>query len=406
MTSAVNTLTSGAPVTARPSLDVDRVTVESLRELGQLKWALAGPDRLAACVAETDFGTAPAVTGALRDAIERNMTGYPTPVLSAELAAACAAWQRERYGWAVAPEDVRPLPDVIRALHVAIARFSRPGSPVIVPVPAYAPFLLVPRLLGRQVYQVELVRSGGRYGYDLDALERAYAAGGHMLVLCNPHNPVGRVMEAAELVAISEVVERHGGRVFADEVHAPLVYAGARHVPYASTSDAAAAHAITATSASKAWNLAGLKCAQVLLSNDADRRRWDALGRLDTDGTATLGMIAATTAYREGGPWLDELLARLDRNRRLLGELLDERLPTVRYQPPEGTFLGWLDFRGHRPPAADLAEFFAERAAVTLTDGGSCGPPGEGFVRLNFATTPEVLTEIVARLAGALRSLT
>lgn len=383
----------------------DAIPVESLHDLGQLKWALAGPDRLGACVAEMDFGTAPAVTAVLRSAVDRSMLGYLPPALTADLSKACASWQYDNYGWDVAPDDVRALPDVIRALHVAIDRFSRPGSPVIVPVPAYMPFLVVPGLLGRRVIQVELVPSRGRYVYDLDALGDAYLAGGHLLVLCNPHNPVGRVLEFDELVAISEVVDRHGGRVFSDEVHAPLVYPGHRHVPYASTSEVAAGHTITATSASKAWNLAGLKCAQVLLSNDADRQRFEQLGRLHTDGTSTLGVLAATAAYREGRPWLDAVLNHLQRNRLLLADLLDERLPAVGYTPPEGTYLGWLDFRTLELPDPDLAGFFGDLAGVTTTDGGSTGPPGRGFIRLNFATTRTILTQMVTQLADAVDSV-
>jgi cystathionine beta-lyase len=288
------------------------------------------------------------------------------------------------------------LPDVIRALHIAIECFSRPDSAVIVPVPAYPPFLAVPRLLGRRVIQIEMVESGGRYGYDMDALDRAFAAGGNLLVVCNPNNPVGAVMAPGELLAIAEVVERHRGRVFSDEIHAPLVYRGRRHVPYATVCDAAAGHTITATSTSKAWNVAGLKCAQLLTSNEADRKRWSELGRLHTDGAATLGVLAATAAYLTGGPWLDTVLARLDRNRRLLAELLGSHLPMARYTPPEGTYLGWLDLRDY-PSSPDIAE----RARVTVMDGAEFGPPGAGFLRLNFATTPAILAEIVRRLAHA-----
>ncbi|MCE0445662.1 aminotransferase class I/II-fold pyridoxal phosphate-dependent enzyme [Streptomyces tricolor] len=195
----------------------------------------------------------------------------PAPGLAGGLGEACADWQRRAYGWDVAPADTtaaarrRPrLPRGRRALLPA-------RLPVIVPVPTFTPFLTVPGLLGRRVIEVGLVRSGSRYVYDLDALDRAYRQGGHLLVLCNPHNPLGRVLDAGELTAISEVVDRHGGRVFSDEVHAPLVYTGHRHVPYASTSSAAAHHTLTAVSASKAWNIAGLKCAQMVLTNDADR---------------------------------------------------------------------------------------------------------------------------------------
>ncbi|MGW5063883.1 MalY/PatB family protein [Streptomyces sp. NPDC004096] len=379
----------------------DVVSADELRRNDQYKWTLHGTDLLGADAAEMDFGTAPAVSEALVSAVQRGVLGYVPPRLERKLAEACAAWQGNRYGWRIAADDVKPLPDVIRALHVAIENFSRPGSPVIVPTPAYMPFLVVPRLLGREVIEVEMVPSEGRYRYDLDALDRAYRAGGDLLLLCNPHNPSGHVLEREELLALSRLVDRHGGRVFADEIHAPLVMPGSEHIPYASVSEAAARQALTAVSASKAWNLAGLKCAQMILSNDADRERWAGLGRLATDGTSILGVIAATTAFRHGGPWLDEVCGYLSRNRAALAELLAEELPGVNYRPPEGTYLAWLDFRGVPLPTLELAEFFLRTAGVTVVDGTDCGTAGRGFVRLNFATSQAILAQIVRRMSGA-----
>lgn len=392
------------PAPTSPSLsrlELTGLTAQALREAGHLKWTASGPGLLGACAAEMDYGTAPPVTQALYEAIDRHQLGYLPPALAAATRQACAAWQRENYGWEITPEDVRLLPDVIRAFHLAVEHFSRPGSPVIVPVPTFTPFLTVPGLLGRQVIQVELAEANGRYVYNLDALDHAYRNGGHLLVLCNPHNPVGRVMESEELTAISEVVERHGGRVFADEVHAPLALGRHRHVPYAANSVTAATHAVTAVSASKAWNLAGLKCAQMVLTNDSDRARWNSLGRLATDGTSTLGAVAATAAYRSGKPWLSTVLGHLDRNRHLLGDLLRVHLPDIHYTPPEGTYLGWMDCRDLALPSPDLAEFFTAKAAVTTVDGASCGPPGRGFVRLNFATTEALLTRMIQQMADA-----
>lgn len=373
------------------------VTVASAQASGSFKWTELGCGLLGAGAAEMDFGTAPPVAAALREAVTAHAFGYLPPAVEREARAACAEWQRETHGWAVAPDDVRLLPDVVRAFHVAVEHFSRPGSAVIVPTPAYPPFLTVPPMLGRRVVELPMVADGGRYRVDLDRLDRAFTGGAHLLVVCNPHNPVGRVFDRAELSAVSAVVERHGGRVFADEVHAPLVYPGHEHVPYASVSTAAAAHTITATSASKAWNLPGLKCAQMLLSNDADRARWDRLNRLATDGTSTLGAVAATAAYRLGRPWLRALIDCLDQNRRLLVSLLAEHLPRVRHTPPEGTFLAWLDCRDLAVPAP--AAHFAAHGRVATLDGTDCGRPG--FVRLNFGTSPEVLRSIVAGLASS-----
>lgn len=387
-----------------PFTELDAITIESLYEAGHLKWTMFGPGRIGAFVAEMDYGTAPPITAALHDAVDRMIFGYLPPAMGAELADACSTWQAEAYGWKVPPEDIHPLPDVIKGMEVAIQYFSRPGSPIILPVPAYMPFLLVPGVLGRETIQIEMVPSDGRYVYDLDALDRAYAAGGDLLVLCNPYNPLGRVMEPDEMTAISEVVERHGGRVFSDEIHAPLVYAGHRHVPYASLSEVTAGHTITATSASKAWNLPGLKCAQMLVSNDVDRRRWADMGPFAAHGASNLGVIANTVAFREGKPWLDGVLAYLDGNRVLLGELLAEHLPEVGYRAPEGTYLAWLDCRELGLPDV-AAEFFKEQAGVVLVDGIRCGPPGKGFARLNFATSRPILTRMVTQMADAVRHL-
>jgi cystathionine beta-lyase len=202
------------------------------------------------------------------------------------------------------------------------------------------------------------------------------------------------------MTAVAEVVERHGGRVFSDEIHAPLAFPGSRHVPYASLGDVPAGHAVTATSASKAWNLPGLKCAQLVLSNEADAAVWARVGLHAEHGASTLGVVANTAAYTAGAGWLDDVLAYLDGNRRLLDELVATHLPGVRYTPPEGTYLAWLDCR-----EIDLAEpgaFFLERAGVALTDGVLCGAAGRGFVRLNVATPRPVLEQAVEQMGAAL----
>jgi cystathionine beta-lyase len=378
------------------------VSIERLREVGSVKWS-QHPEAIGAFVAEMDFGTAPPVADAMHGAIDAGLLGYLPAALDRRLSEAWCAWAADRYGWVVASERVRPLADVMAGMVAALEHFSTPGSPVILPTPAYMPFLFVPGLLGREVIEVPMATDGGRAVYDLDALQAAYDAGGNLLVLCNPHNPVGRVLEPDELAAVAGVVERNGGRVFSDEIHAPLVYGGKRHVPYATVSDAAAGHSVTAVSASKAWNLPGTKCAQLVLTNDADAAVWAEVGHLAEHGASTLGVIANIAAYEEGGPWLDDVLEHLDGNRRLLGDLLAEHLPAVGYTPPEGTYLAWLDCR-----ALDLgdhpAEFFREQAGVALTDGPLCGQAGAGFARLNFATPRPILEQMVVRMAEALQN--
>ncbi|MFT3855189.1 MAG: aminotransferase class I/II-fold pyridoxal phosphate-dependent enzyme [Ilumatobacteraceae bacterium] len=383
--------------------EFDAISPEALHAAGHLKWTKFGPGVLGGFVAEMDFGTAPAVRAALLDAIERDLLGYVPPTLVTEMGAACAEWCAARYGWGVDPADVHPLPDVLRGLEMAIQHCSRPGSPVILPVPAYMPFHTIPGKYDRSIIDVAMARDGGRWVYDLDALDAAFAAGGSLLVLCNPHNPLGRVMTPDEMLAIAAVVERHGGRVFSDEIHAPLVYAPHRHVPYATVSPAAAAHTVTATSASKAWNLPGLKCAQLIVSNDADRATMEANGVWFRHGAATIGVVANVAAYREGRDWIDGVVTYLDGNRRLLGTLLADLLPEVGYEPPEGTYLSWLDFGALDLPD-HLAAWFTAEAAVAMIDGYECGGPAcNGYVRLNFATGRPILEQMVTSMAAAVR---
>jgi len=257
------------------TIDFDSITIDDLRRRGGVKWS-AVPGAIGAFVAEMDFGVAPNISRALHAAIDDGVLGYLPSALGQQMSAATARWTADRYGWTVDPADVHPLPDVLAGLRLAIDRFSRAGAPVIVPTPAYMPFLTVPPSLGREVIEVPmLIDAEGRYTLDLDGIDAAFRAGANLLVLCNPYNPVGRVFTRDELVAVGEVVQRHDGRVFSDEIHAPLVYAPGIHVPYASISPEAAAHTVTTTSASKAWNLPGLKAAQLILSSDADREAWD-----------------------------------------------------------------------------------------------------------------------------------
>jgi cystathionine beta-lyase len=242
-----------------------------------------------------------------------------------------------------------------------------------------------------------------RFVYDLDALDAAFAAGARSLILCNPHNPTGRVMQRAELEAICAIVDKHGGRVFNDEIHSPLVYAGHTHIPYASINETAAAHTITAMSASKAWNLPGLKCAQMVLSNAGDANVWARVRALPEHSAANLGLVGNAAAFNDGESWLAEVVAYLDGNRHFFAAQLAEAIPRARTWVSEGTYLAWVDFRecGIDGSAGD---FFADKAGVILTDGPRCGAVGGGHARFNFATTRPIIAEAVDRMATALGS--
>lgn len=270
---------------------------------GGLKWTRHPPAVLAAWVAEMDYATAPPVRDAVEAAVRRGAFGYPDDRSRQDLACACADWLGRAHGWRVAPEQVYLLPDVLHGVQVAIEEHSPADSPVILPVPGYPPLADAVRVCRRPLFEVPMTIADGRPTLDLDAVDRAFAAGARTLVLCNPHNPLGTVAEPRELHALAAVVDRHGGRVVADEIHSPLVFPGHRHVPYASLSKTAAHHTVTLVSA-KGWNIAGLKCAQAIVTHERDRALWSALPTVRTWGAGLFGVLASEAAYRLGGPWL------------------------------------------------------------------------------------------------------
>lgn len=382
------------------SSDFDAITIDQLRASGSYKWSTY-PEAIGAFIAEMDFGVAPEISSALTRSVEA-LVGYPTPELVSAMSAATARWLRDEYSWDVPPERIRPVGDVLIAMRATIDHFTAPGSKIVLPTPAYMPFLKIPPMHDREIVEVPLLLEDGRYVFDLDGLDRAFADGGGMLILCNPYNPVGRVFTREELLAVSEIVERHGGRVFADEIHAPLVFAPHRHIPYASISQAAAGHSITSTSASKAWNLPGLKTAQVILSNDADAATWATPVVTRNELLASNpGIIANTAAYDDARDWLADTHAYLDGNRTLLGELLAEHIPAIGYTPAEGSYIAWLDARGLGIEGSP-AEFFRKEAGVALTDGTACGAAGDGFLRFILATPRPIIEQAVRQMAAAL----
>ena len=379
----------------------DRIERARLDRPESRKWSLH-PGAVGAWVAEMDFGVAPPVSRALHHAVDEGILGYLSPPLAAELGEATADWMRTEYAWDIDPQRVHPVSDVMAALGVAVTEYSPPGSAVIVPTPAYMPFLTYLPTIGHPVVEVPGITVDGRWQHDLDRIDEAFAAGARTLVLCNPHNPTGTVLTRAELTALAAIVERHGGRVFADEIHAPLRFGGVPHVPYASLSEATAAHTITGTSASKAWNLAGLKTAQLITSNEADQAAYRRFGFAVQHGAATLGVVAAIAAYREGRPWLEGVVEYLDEERHELRDLIAEHLPGALYRVPEATYIGWIDTSALSIPGPPAA-FFREHAGVILTEGALLGRGFDDFARIVFATPRPVLAHAVRAMGAAVR---
>ncbi|PWD52464.1 aminotransferase class I/II [Serinibacter arcticus] len=359
-----------------------------------------------------DFPVAPPVTRALQRAVADSAFGYLPTSLVAETKRACADWYARTTGWAPAVADIHLVPDVLTALRVTLDHVTGPGTTAVVTTPAYMPFLTRPELVGHGLRTVAAARDAdGRWVHDLEALDATLASidGPALLVLCNPWNPVGRVLSREELLAIAEVVERHGATVFSDEIHAPvLLDDDAAHVPYASLSPATAEHTITAVSASKAWNLPGLKCAQLLATGTRHR---EILARPATFAgyePATIGLVANTAAYDLGGPWLEGARTYLRENRDAFAAAIAEAIPDAVATRPEGTYLALVDLRAVRSASGaalpdDLGAFFRDHAGVAITDGALCGAPG--FVRFNLALPRPLLLEAVAALGSAVDAL-
>jgi cystathionine beta-lyase len=384
-----------------PTSRFDEITRDQLARPSSRKWSLY-PDAIGAWVAEMDFGTAPAVTAALHRAVDEGVLGYLAPETTRAMANATAEWLRTDCSWGVPPERIHPVSDVMAALEVAVTKYSPSGTGIIVPTPAYMPFLSFIPTLGREVVEVRGQVVDGRWRHDLAGIDAAFHAGARTLILCNPHNPTGTSLGRDELLAIAEIVDRHNGRVFSDEIHAPLRFTGTDHVPYASVSDIAAKHTITATSASKAWNLPGLKAAQLITSNAADEELYQKFGFASLHGASTPGVIAATAAYTDGREWLAEVVEYLDGNRQLLAGLLAEHLPGISFRAPDATYIAWLDCSALGIPGC-AADFFREEAGVAMTDGALCGEGFDGHVRLIFAMPRPILADAILRMAEAVR---
>ena len=374
------------------------LTDEEARRALILKWGMTEQDVIPAWVAEMDYATADVVTEALVEAVRLGRTSYPEFAFGGDLGRAYADWAGRQFGQAVNPDHVLPVVDVTAGMRLALDVLCE-DAPVVMPVPAYSPQLEIAEITGRKRVDLVVDPEDDRAGIHLEALDEAFAAGARTLILTQPHNPWGRVFGRAELEGIRDVVVRHRARVISDEIHAPLVLPGAEHTSYLAL-DGTAGHAVALVASSKAFNTAGLKCAQILTGDDATRDRLFAAPMARNDSWSTLGVVGAIAAYDHGDPWLAALIERLDQQRSLLADLLAAHLPLARMRPLEATYLAWLDLRayGHDDPAAVCLS----RGRVRLAAGHDYHPGSTGHVRLNIATSPERLTEIVHRMAAAL----
>lgn len=388
---------------------LEELTIDALRQRTSVKWRVYPDDVLPLWVAEMDVALAAPIADALTRAVALGDTGYPAG--GAAYAAALAGFAQRRWGWdGLEVGRSAVVPDVMMGIVEVLKLVGDPGDIVVVNSPVYPPFYAFATHADRTVVESPLGATGR---IDFEHLRATFASARRTrrkvaYLLCNPHNPTGVVHTRAELAKVAELAREYGVRVIADEIHAPLVLAGAEFMPYLSVDGADDAFSLM--SASKAWNLAGLKAA-IAVAGPAAAADLARMPEEVSHGPSHLGVLAHTVAFNEGDAWLDALLKGLAENRELLVDLVARHLPKVGFRPPEGTYLAWLDCRalgmgmpgdadgpGVVSDLAGHAKIFLDRSRVALSSGHVFGSGGAGHVRLNFATSKAILTEGVTRM--------
>jgi len=380
--------------------DFDRLV--DRRRTDSSKWQKYGPDVLPLWVADMDFQSPEPVIRALRERVEHGVFGY-LALEQPEFHELFADRLLKRYGWRVSPDAVVLIPGVIPGFNVAGRILAAPGDGLILQTPVYPPILRAATSIGLTREEAPLARrSDGSYAVDVDAFSAAIRERTRFFLLCNPHNPVGRVFSRDELTSLAQVCVRRDLAIVSDEIHCELTLGSSRHIPIASLDPEIASRTITLMAPSKTFNLAGLKCSVAIIPNAALREQF-VNGRIDLVQTVNVfGYTAAFAAYRDGQPWLDELLRYLEANRDFVAEYVRTRLPGVTMSPPEATYLAWLDCRSAGEAARDPHTFFLERAHVALNDGALFGAGGAGHVRLNFGCPRSMLARALDQMREAL----
>ncbi len=349
-----------------------------------------------------DFPTAEPIVRSLTDSVTRERFGYPLSEEHTMFQSACGGWLRAG-GLPVRDENVFMLAHVAQGITLSVRHFTRPGTAVAVITPTYSSFFSAIEIANREAVQIPMnCDENGRYQLDLDAIEVAVRAGAGSVLLCNPSNPTGTVYRQEELLGLAKIAHRHRVRVISDEVHAPLCYPTANHAPFASVSPEAADVAITVTSASKAWNIPGLRCAIIAFTRATDVATWTSLSGGARGGVSPLGIFATIAAVTQGHEWLSAAITVLESKRDHLARAMNGLGHGPLMSTPDATYLGWIDLRQFG--VDDLAGAFLRNARVFLTSGTAHGNAGAGYVRVNFATNDSVIDDFVGRTDVLLRS--
>lgn len=351
-------------------------------------------------VADMDFAVPDAVQRALTQRAAHPVFGYT--VFPSLLNDALMHWLATRHHWHIAIESILFCPGVVPSLHACIMALTQPGDGVIVQPPVYAPFLSAAGICGRKSLRNPLKFEAGRYTFDLDDLERCAHEGGRMLILCSPHNPVGRVWQQEELQALLAVCEQHDITVVSDEIHADLVYPGCKHVPLATLN--AKVNIVTAVAPSKTFNIPGLGLSALVVPQAADRKAiTQAFDTLHVSASNPFSIAAFEAAYREGAPWLDDLMGYLAGTRDMVRDFLQQHLPQIKMIEPEGTYLLWLDCREMGLSDKQLKDFFVQKAGVGLSPGAMFGVEGSGHMRMNIGAPRSVIKQALENISAASR---
>jgi len=380
--------------------DFDRVI--DRRNSDSVKWHYYG-DALPLWVADMDFVSPEPVVRALRERVEHGVYGYGAE--PRELRDVVVERLARLYNWRVEPDAILFVPGVVTGFNQACHAVTSPGDGVLIQTPAYPPFFSVPKNVRLTLDEMELTRQAdGSYTIDFDAFEAAITDRTRIFILCNPHNPVGRVFQREELERMAEICLRHNVVICLDEIHGDLIFNRHHHLPVASLTPEIEAHTITLIAPSKTFNIAGLSCSVAIVPNRELRDKFKAAHAGLVSHVNVLGFVAALAAYRDGQEWLDQVLAYLEANRDWLYQAVNEQLPGVRMGKPEGTYLAWLDCRDAGIPGNPF-EFFLKEAKIALNDGVAFGKGGHGFVRLNFGCPRSTLVEALDRMKTALMTL-
>jgi cystathionine beta-lyase len=379
--------------------------VPDRRPTDSIKWNKYQADVIPLWVADMDYTAAEPIQRALRVRIEHGVYGYPDTHSSlgmfSDLRDMLVERMQRLYNWQISAEDLLFLPGVITGLNLTCHAVAEPGGNVLVQTPVYPPFLNVAQNAGMECNDVELERRNGHYEIDWEAFEGRLNKQTKLFILCNPHNPVGRVFRRDELKRMAEICLRNGVMICSDEIHCDLLYKGKKHVPIASMDTEIAKNTVTLMSPTKTFNIAGLQCSFAIVQNQALRQKLEQAMKGLVIWVNLIGLTAALAAYREGQEWLEQALHYLEGNRNYLYEYVRDQLPMLQMIKPEGTYLAWLDCRNAGIQGSPY-EFFLKEARVGLNDGATFGGGGEGFVRLNFACSWVLLTMALERMKSAI----